>query len=112
MEAFALQFSDRTFMLTVETTDGLPRIQGNRDQLADVLFALVFRADRVIRIRTWLENDRVRLSVSDSGSPADTSFMTIDECAEIIADHHGEMVLWRTPTGCSTYTLDLPRQTP
>ncbi len=112
-------------VLTIETCGDLPRIRGNPDRLTDVLYALMFRAERstassarnssMIRIRTMATHGEVRLSLSDDGwdtglgdSAAPDLLLGLTECAEIISDHGGSMVSWRPYAGGAIYTIILP----
>jgi C4-dicarboxylate-specific signal transduction histidine kinase len=111
--------------LTLEMCCEPQRIQGNQERLTDVLFALLFRAERSIAIaarptgaiciRTWATDGEVRLSLSSNGF--DTSIgdtvgtdrcLSLTECAEIISDHGGRVYSWRPSAGGATYTIVLP----
>ena len=97
--------------LALDTTAGLPRIKGDRDQLICVVYSLISRAadegSQWIGVRTWMENERVRLSVSDETSKPAWPFI-VEQCAGIVSEHQGEMFSWRTENG-SVHTLQLPR---
>jgi C4-dicarboxylate-specific signal transduction histidine kinase len=116
--------SEKT-VLSVEMCCELERIWCNQDRLTDVLYALLFRAERsiaiaaqtpgMIRIRTWATGGDVRLSLSDNGFDAsigDTVARdlcpSLTECAEIISDHGGRMYCWRPYAGGASYTIILP----
>src|SRR4051812_46583657 len=65
-------------VLVIEKSIDLPPFPGNPQWLAQVLYALLFRAERSIAgnagsiwIRTWSTEDDVRLSVSSNGRDAD-----------------------------------------
>jgi len=112
-------------VLSLEMSSGLQRIRCDQERLADVLSALLFRAERsianaartagMIRIRTWATEDDVRLRLSTDGLDDSAGDMTatdlglsLTECAEIISDHGGRMVFWRPFAGESSYTIILP----
>ena len=112
-------------VLTLEMSSELQRIRGDQERLAEVLSALLFRAERsiakaartdgTIRIRTWATEADVRLRLSTDGLDASVGDMTatdfglsLTQCAEIISDHGGRMVFWRPYAGESSYTIILP----
>ena len=117
-------YLSRKTALTLEMCCGPQRILGNQERLTDVLFALLFRAERSIAIaarttgaiciRTWATDGEVRLSLSSNGfdtSIGDTGgtdrCLSLTECAEIISDHGGRVYSWRPCAGGATYTIVL-----
>jgi len=106
--------------LTTETDCDLPQVRGNQERLTDVLSALLLRAERsvalaggtsgMIRIRTWLTGDQVRVTLSHNGLDSSTSApcLSLIECAEIISDHGGRMFSWRPYANGASYTIVLP----
>ena len=112
-------------VLSIETCGDLPPIRGNQERLADVLFALLFRAERsiaiaarttsMIRIQTTATDRDVRLKLSDDGFDSGIGetlipdpCLGLTECAEIISDHGGRMYSWHPNAGGASYTIILP----
>ena len=104
--------SEGTTVLTVETSRGLPAIRGDRGQLTRVVATLLRRAEHSaaaagrlparICVRTWEQQETVHLSVSDNGilgsvcTIVDPGLaLSLCQCADIVANHHGKIYSWR-----------------
>jgi len=123
----------------LELTTELPLIEGNRDQLQQVLFNLVHNAveamqattnrDRLLRLTTEQRPDTVALTVQDSGPGIDPkrldsifeAFITTKEggmglglaiCRMITERHGGQLTVSSDGTSGALFQLILPIKSP
>ena len=125
--------------VTADFSKDLPYACGDPDQLEQVVLNLFVNAEDAIadshqrpgsvHLRTFVQNGRIHLSVTDNGSGIHARdmarifapfFTTKDRqhgtglglsiCAEIVKEHGGELYAWSTYGSGSTFTLELPIQ--
>jgi nitrogen-specific signal transduction histidine kinase len=123
-------------VVSMDLSAALPKVKGDPEDLSKVLLGLLTNAEQAIvfagrrfgaiHIKTWVENDYVRLSFCDNGcgiSTRDIYGSSIEPllrdgsrarplgmglCAEIIKDYGGELFCWSSYDAGSTYTMELP----
>ena len=112
------EFCALNINLILDSAPDLPKLPVDGDQVRHVLCALLGDArqsmlesgnsDRSIIVRTELNAERTRLSLTYDGL-ADPAQLSI--CAEIVQDQAGELYLWRPrDSSCSTIIIDLPAE--
>lgn len=123
--------------ITTELSEDLPYAWGDPHQVEQVILNLVVNAEDAIsdvnrrsgtiHVRTFVENGRIQMTVTDNGSGIhardmarifDPFFTTKEKnrgtglglsiCSEIVKDHGGELYAWSTYGSGSTFTLELP----
>jgi two-component system sensor kinase FixL len=136
LEMLQRELERRPLALRVDLAPGLPRVQGDRIELQQVLINLVMNAlqamdavlpagaSQCLELRTCADDGRVRLSVRDAGpgiadadaerlfapffsTKAEGMGLGLSICRSIMAQHNGRIEARRTPPG-STFTLELP----
>lgn len=137
LELLGFQIRTENVAIKLELEEGLPAIDGDADQLTQVITNLILNAaqamqgwkgTRSLKIRTWHDEEQhVFVSVADSGPgvPAEIRsrifepFFTtkgsqggtgvgLSLCHSIVASHGGQMRTEDTPGGGATFTMELP----
>ena len=137
LELLGFQIRTENVAIKLELEQGLPAIDGDADQLTQVITNLILNAAqamqgwkgaRRLKIRSWHdEQQHVLVSVADSGpgvpmeihSRIFEPFFTtkgnkggtgvgLSLCLSIVASHGGQVHLEDTPGGGATFTMELP----